>query len=133
MESKDTYFKVDPRGGPGTAKRTGVGIDTIRARAVDQDTKQWCVRYGLGQTATFEINLYGQEGAIAMAREWSSRMSYFYDLWLEHGASDKHKFDEAERGSYVESPDFAAFARSLEKPAAKKRLESLRNVKPNAC
>ena len=129
-EEAEAYFRVAPFGGMSCLRLKGVGIVAYRARAVGRVIEEWCKRYSLQVAATFDISLYSDEGAVTMGREWSSRMAYWYQLFLDGGAPETFEYTEEMLDGYKESGAFRELAEALTAPQAVKRVVQLRAMRP---
>ena len=65
-------------GGPWSFAQSGKATDSCIARASTADSKSWCTRYGMNQTARFSIALYGETGAAVMSQTWADKLQYYY-------------------------------------------------------
>lgn len=121
------HFRIGPLGGSWTMRRLGILSDAYKGWAHGADGGAWCDMFNLAKAARFNVNLYGDEGAAMMARQWTMRMSFLYQAWLGAG-SPKNFIYEAEEllGRYTEPPESRGFVSKLSAPQALRRVEQLR-------
>lgn len=82
-EDRCLDFQVTILGGQWTAAHKGVAADAFSAAAKGNMAIQWCKRRAIPQSARYEISLYGQEAAAAMARCWASKMQYMFNICIQ--------------------------------------------------
>jgi hypothetical protein len=71
-----TDFTWTVRGGVWAASHTGMMHDSPRASAATSQARLWCEERAMPLTATFAVNLYGDEGSMLMAAFWCSKMTW---------------------------------------------------------
>jgi hypothetical protein len=129
VEARD--FFVFLRGGLDTARRLGVAFDVWRAEAARGEPAAFAVRWGLGKTSDFTIAAYGDEIAHMMAKAWTHKMNFFYQLWLAHDSLEEFVW-EAELLALYEEPAAVAEAYASASVRLKHRIQILRDMLPSA-
>ena len=81
-------FKIQVLKGAWVMQATGQAFKAAKGFASGADCESWCVQYGLGKTATYEMSLYGESQSLVLARAWCSKMSYLYEVWLNQPDPD---------------------------------------------
>ena len=59
----------------------------------------WAIRVGMSKSARFEISVYSEAGASALAHAWCDRMTFLYDLWCRR-ADDAWPYDDDALAAY---------------------------------
>ena len=66
--------------------------------------RDWCKRYSVQMTASFDCMRLTPEFAAAAATEWCRRVQHFYELWRSHGGEYVYVADDT--GSYETSHEW---------------------------
>ena len=82
-------------GGKWTAENKGLACNAVVTSAQGHHIEKWCKMYHLQVSASFEISVFTEKGAIFFAKTWKSWMEYLYGVWLTH-ADEKHIFTNEE-------------------------------------
>ena len=105
---KATHFRVLVRGGKFTKLAHGVAFDSFRSEAMPGPASEFCVLYKLTKSATFALNLYGEDTCICLANGWSSRLQQLFDVWNANERNHVFVFEGVHLASIVEAPEFVA-------------------------
>ena len=62
----------------------GLVHDSVRAKAASPEVVQWCKSCGLGMSFSCDIVTMGNELANLIAAEWCTKMTHFYNFYVEH-------------------------------------------------
>jgi hypothetical protein len=102
----DDDFPISISGRAWAISQKGLAYTAFRAMAKAGQPTEWCCKYGLHHTCSFEVALYGDEVAALMGRAWSHRMQFLLDMWR---ASNDPGFvyDESCLSEYVEPSDYS--------------------------
>lgn len=124
-------FRTRPLMGKWTLRHTGVVCDAYQCRAVGEDAELFCLRFNISQPLRFSTMLYGKEGALTCCRYWCAKVSYFYQVYMDAGATG-FPFGDDTVNAWREPEAFSALVRALPVQAAQARFESLRSLRPLA-
>lgn len=58
-------------------------------------------------SSRFSIKLYGDSLGALLARYWTRKMQYYYDIYLSSGKKH-HKYTEAEHAGFLDPADMSA-------------------------
>ena len=116
------FFRIAPLGGNWTLRAHGILYDAYKGWAVGA-ALPWCDAYHLTKSARFNVNLYGDQGSIEMARAWMHKMSWFYQAWLDHGSACPFFYEAQLVEQYREPQSFTLFSRGLTAGAATRRVQ----------
>ena len=83
--------------------------------------------YGLNQSSSFDLEIYGETDAVTLAVAWCDRMDYFYELWL--GSRQGYVFTQSDIDAYEEGQGFKDVAATCGKQTAM-RVRKIRAIKP---
>ena len=132
LESEDRRcndFQVSLLGGAWTSANKGVIADAFSAKAKDQQAISFCAARHMARSARFEISLYTEEWAAALARCWCHRMQFLLNLSLEH-QNVQHIFTQAELDAWVEPSELASAEMGLwNVPRARRRILEIRSLR----
>ena len=103
-------FRVVPRCGTSTYRKTGRVCDGIRGEPHTPRSKEFVSSYcrKLQFSVTYTTIGYSVSDATVMAAEWCARMQFFLAIWIAHGSDVHYIFDVAAAGAYTETPEFVA-------------------------
>jgi hypothetical protein len=124
----DDDFPVSISSEAWTISQKGLAYTAFRAMAKAGQPTEWCRKYGLHQTCSLEVALYGDEVAALMSRAWSHRVQFLLNMWR---ASNDPGFvyDEGCLSEYVEPSDFALLAWTA-KGKLGTRIAQIRKLRP---
>jgi hypothetical protein len=105
-------FGVHIRGGKWTAANRGVPFDCVRAQPAPGTPRDWCVMYGMPNSASFSYSKYGEGPASVLALQWCARMQYLFDIWKAQ-SDPRYVYLESDNRSYQEDAEFRAFVDDL--------------------
>ena len=112
QEGRSNDFQVTVLGGSWTARHKGVVADAFSGSARGDTANAWCRCRGLPRSARYEIALYGEEHAAALARVWCAKMQYLFNVCLER-EDDRHALSPAEVAAWPEPSDLGRIEREL--------------------
>jgi hypothetical protein len=99
-------FKVRVLGGEWTWLNLGRVADAISGQSTTDNSKAFCVAYGLHGSIRCDITLYSVEHAASLARAWCNKLQHFLNISLAPDFAGE--FTAAHLTSWVEPPDFQA-------------------------
>ena len=124
-----TWFSYTPRGGRWTMNHTGVIVDSWRAYTKPGAGLDFVTEFKLKTTATFATNLYGEHGAIVMARWWCALHDFVVSIWSLKCDDTAFSFQSVMH-EFEEPAEVAELHAALEKPAARHRIDQMRTLVP---
>ncbi len=85
--------------------------------------------YGFQLSARYNVDLYGEAGALELAQTWVAKAQHFYDIWSQQ-ANLVYAFTAEDWASWQPGSDFLALLDTL--PArAQSRVRDLRDLCPS--
>ena len=123
-------FTTEVRGGRWTLEHIGVAADSERGKAANAEAASWCRTYGLAMSFSCHYAAYSAEAVSALVLAWAHRMQYLYDVSCREGPL--YVFTAADIGKYTETEAFASWAAGQTHRAVLKRIEQIRNIRPEA-
>jgi hypothetical protein len=124
-----TDFKVTILGGVWTQRNKGVAYGAVRGAAVREESLEaWLQSNGFPKSARFDVSLYGDKNACAMARAWCHRMQFFRDLVVT-GDDPTYQYDDGVIAGYTEPSDFREMVPLL-RGRQLARAEQIRALRP---
>lgn len=122
-------FLVSLLGGKWAMDLKGVPVVAFQGKArLNSQAESWCIQYDLHRTARFEISMYGEQVASALAHGWCDRMSHFFRLW-ENSGQQNYKYTAEDVSSYQEPQEMVELATILT-GAPLARLNKMRALRP---
>ena len=131
-EDNTGHFKVVPLGGKWTVQHKEVPMDAWQGKPVNAVALNFCQLYQFGTSGAqrFDVSLYGNEGALILARYFVSKMTFFFKHWADAGASESYVFPADIQVDWQEPEKFCAFALEASNPKIVQRVEALRGLVP---
>ena len=74
--------------------------------------------------------LYGHEGALVCAAFGSQKVGLLYDILADAGSPTEYRYDAGDIALFNEPEEFTKLTSTCTKPAAQKRFEQLRALRP---
>ena len=82
-------FLVSLLGGKWAMESKGVPVVAFQGKARNNSpAEDWCNQYALHRSARFEISMYGEQVASALAHGWCDRMSHFFSFGGKFGPAE---------------------------------------------
>ena len=106
-----------------TMEHKGVPYDAVKGYASGKNAKEWCSKYGFGQSSRYEIAAYGAKEVVDLAEAWCEKLGHLYSLWLLQGDAD-YEFTKDDVASWKPSPLVIAMCGRL-KPQPRKRVQEM--------
>lgn len=121
-------FAVVVLGGIWTMLHLGRAHDAYQGKAIRSmgAAADFARAYGLQTTARFNVDRYGDAGALAMANAWASKSQHFFDMWCTRPAD--YVFTPADFATWQAPAEFLALLPTLAGPALVRAQALLDNV-----
>ena len=130
LHSSEDNFVVFARGGKWTAEHKRQAVDVVRCIAKSGAPRAWCRYYGMKQMKSFAINLYGEDGCVALASEVKRRYEYFYKIWWD-APDDDWVYTQEHINGYAEDRPWNDWCRAQSvESRAFDRLMEVRRLSP---
>jgi len=126
-------FVVAARGGKWTFEHKKQAFDSYRSEVKGASALDWCRLYGLRSTATYSIKKFTREVALALAKCWCDRMSYFYILYIA-SAKENYVYTDSDYKNYLENDKVYSFCKDLPAKQAsliEPRMGQIRSIMPS--
>eukprot|EP00927_Polykrikos_kofoidii_P017740 TRINITY_DN18103_c0_g1_i1.p1 TRINITY_DN18103_c0_g1~~TRINITY_DN18103_c0_g1_i1.p1 ORF type:complete len:621 (+),score=52.09 TRINITY_DN18103_c0_g1_i1:31-1863(+) len=125
------YFSTRCLTGAGYILRGGGVLSAVRGQA-NALAVEWCQRYGFAATQTYNLSLYGREGAARFVAEFCRQITYFIRLYLASLHADgSFVYSQQHVDDHVSSDDFVAYLGTLpDNHRGIARAEKLWNISP---
>ena len=122
-------WRVSVLGGAWTVRHRGVAFNAFRsAPRVGSVAEQWAADYNIGKSARFDMSLYGSSVANDLAKGYSHRCQYFFDIWLCSG-NERYTYSQHDLDAYVE-PCIVSELQDILQGRALARLRWLQSLVP---
>ena len=122
-------WQVSVLGGAWTLRHRGVAFNAFRsAPRVGSVAEQWAADYNMGKSARFDMSLYGSSVANDLAKGYSHRCQYFFDIWLCSG-NERYTYSQHDLDAYVE-PCIVSELQDILQGRALARLRWLQSLVP---
>ena len=124
----EDFFRFAVRGGAWQAQRTGRAVYGLRVD-IRHDTElfSFAQHFNLSRSASFERNVYGDNGGQALAKIWAGRLQHLFQHWDSQGRPSD--FPVQDLPPYEVAPDLLAQTASFTNRASA-RLKKVRELLP---
>ena len=96
-EDDEPYFVVEPRGGAWTKGKTGMSIDSYRARPGTGVPERWMKEFfSHGARSCTVTAKFGTSVAVGLCKVWCELMRTWFEAWLAAGSVNHCEFQAAD-------------------------------------
>ena len=118
-----TDFCVAVQGGALSVKKHGRACDSFKGRVrFGSAASEWCDKYLGFQTAQYDAQMYGDQNASVLAREWCRRLQYFWNVH-QNSSDPHHVFSAEDIAAYRPLPEFTEVLAGLQGRALRRAWE----------